>query len=345
MKTLGLDIGSTEFRSLWRDGNRLIARQVPAVYCILDDTPVNRRLCEQSLISVSQAEGSLIVMGRDAHEISSLLHCPLVPVIYEGHLPWEDPVGRQVCSALVDSLVTPVRESGAVCSVTLPPYNQKSTPSDGQFWENLLSLRGYQVKYVNSATAVVLSELQVSGFSGVGVAVGAESVSLSICRQGRPLFEGVYARGLRSVEKKYAQSRHRYRWGATGDCYLDLQALPQMTEQGMSLTSPKSGDELWVVKQWRDLLADAWNSMLPELIRIARTGIFRQPFSAVISGGVAHYDGFSDLIRHSLEHCGIPLRVQEIRTAHNRSLSVARGLLVHSTLAADQFASSEPVAA
>jgi hypothetical protein len=39
---VSLDLGSSEFRSLRYEGNRLIARRIPAVYCVLDDSPGHR---------------------------------------------------------------------------------------------------------------------------------------------------------------------------------------------------------------------------------------------------------------------------------------------------------------
>lgn len=336
MTKIALDLGSSEFRSVRTDGQRLLARRVPAVYCVAADDLSNRRLLEQAQIPFSQAKGSLIVMGNAAHEFSMLVRCPVIPVVMEGHLPWDDPVGRQVCSTLVESLVPLADSDNSLCVLSLPASVARFPHEQQGFIEEVISLRGYRSVLVNSATALCLAELQDTEFSGVSLDVGAESIAISISQHGTPLFEGVFGQGFRVLENRFALSRHRYLWDQNGNRYLDLQSVRSwIRESKMNLTSPVSGDELWFVQQFRQLLSDAWSSMLPELLRLKGHALLKQRLPFVVSGGATQLGGFPQLVEHVIQSSRVPFRVTEARISSLGPYSIARGLLVHAMLEQD----------
>ncbi len=346
MTKIALDLGSNEFRSVRTDGQRLLARRVPAVYCVASDDLSNRRLLEQARIPFSQANGSLIVMGNAAHEFSMLMRCPVIPVVLEGHLPWEDPVGRQICSTLVESLIPPAETANSLCVLSEPASTSRSPQEQRGFIDEVISLRGYRSVIVNPATALCLSGLQDAEFTGVSLDVGAESIAISITQHGEPLFEGVFGQGFRVIENRFALSRHRYLWDQNGNRYLDLQSVRNwIRESKMNMTSPVSGDELWLVQQFRQLLIDAWASVLPDLLRLKGHALLNQRLPFVVSGGPTQLDGFSELIEHVIQNSRVPFRVSEARLSSLGPYSIARGLLVHAMLEQDVEAETPEIAA
>lgn len=335
---IGLDLGSTEFRSIRQEGHRLIVRKVPAVYCITRDESAQRRLLEQTGIPYSQADGALLVLGSSAFEFSQLMHCPLIPVIMNGDLPWQDPVGRQVCTALVESVLP--HSSGKsfagqnqTCVLTLPPAVAKRNFEQDHFLSQILTLKGFQTKVMNQASAVVLSELQNYEFSGVSVVVGAESVSISLCQYGKPIFEGFFGHGFQAIKDRFASTRHRYLWDTQGNRYLDVQGVESWLQTGnISLSAPKSGDELWLAERCSQLMSDARNALLPELIRFTKPASFTRPIPLIVGGGAANIEGFSSLVQQSLQARGLSLKIGETLRATQKALSVARGLFIHGVL-------------
>lgn len=107
MTPIALDLGCGEFRSLRLSENGLSARRVAAVYSVLSDEPAHRRLLEQSLIPYSYADGHLVILGEAAFELASLIHVPVIPLLLDGHLPWDDPLGRQLVTTLIESVLPP----------------------------------------------------------------------------------------------------------------------------------------------------------------------------------------------------------------------------------------------
>lgn len=333
MSSIGLDLGSTEFRSIRMTNGRLVGRKIPAYYCVLDDKPSNRRLLEQAQIPYATAKEALIVIGEAALELSTLIHCPVIPVMLEGRLPWNDPVGRQVCVIMIESLVPNADQTESHCSISRSSFMDKERGDTSNFLFKILELRGYEVTTLDSGTAVILAELQHYDFSGLAIVVGAESVSVSLTHLGKPIFEEAYKQGFRSIEQRFSLNRHRYLWDSQGNQYLDMQSIKNWLQSNdISLSKPQTGDELWIAEQCDNLVRSALDSMLTDLIKVSKQGQFRNRLPVVISGGAAKLQGFESLVENVLNKSGVPIRTQEVFKSSLEPYSVAKGLLVNSSL-------------
>lgn len=333
MTAIALDLGSTEFRSIRHDGQRLVARKIPTIYSVLEDNASNRRLLEQSHLTYAQADGAIIVLGSSAKTLSALIRCPVIPVVMEGHLPWNDPVGRQVCATFIEALVPHCSGTGTVCALTLPDSSQRRKNDETKLIEQVLRLRGYQIVTMNSASSLALAELADQSFTGVSLVVGAESVSVSVTYLGKPVFEQTFCQGFRSIEQRFAISRHRFLWDQSGNRYFDLQSIRNwIQESQISLTNPATGDELWLAKQYAKLLSDVWASMLPDLMRVATNPVFKHRLTMTVAGGATSMIGFDALLMSVIKKSCLPFKIQEIRHAANDPFSVSRGLLIHATM-------------
>lgn len=323
--TAAIDFGSSEFRSLRYQGNHLVARRIPAAYCVLEETPTHRRLLERIGAPHSACQGSLIVVGDAARQVAEALRQPEVPLFPKGELPSDDPVGRQVCASLIDSLIPDGHQGNPLCTLTAPRQ-------PAAFLAHLLHLRGYRTQVLHPATAVVLAELESAEFTGLAMTFGAETSTFSLCHLGQPLLELAAAHGSRSVEEGFARRRHRYLWDAQGNKYLDLPAMRRWLQGGtISLHESRDGDEQW--------LADAYWSQLSEFCPLIKRELAqhvrqlpRTPFPLVVSGGPVHLDGFPELLREAIQLSKWPLKISDIRVATFDPYSVARGSLVHSLL-------------
>jgi hypothetical protein len=333
MSSIGLDLGSTEFRSIRITNGRFVGRKIPAFYCVLDDKSSNRRLLEQAQIPYATAKEALIVIGEAALELSTLIHCPVIPVMLEGRLPWNDPVGRQVCVIMIEALVPGAEQTGSHCAISRSPLMEKEKGDSSNFLNKILELRGYEVDALDSGTAVILAELQHYDFSGLAIVVGAESVSVSLSHFGKPIFKQAYKQGFRSIEQRFSLNRHRYLWDSQGNQYLDMQSIKNWLQSSdVSLTKPKTGDELWIAEQCENLVRSALDSMLTDLIKASKQGQFRNRLPVVISGGAAKLQGFDSIVENVLGKSGVPIRTHEAFKSSLDPYSVAKGLLVNSSL-------------
>lgn len=322
---VALDLGCSEFRSLRMQRNRLVARRMPAVYCVLENQPQNQRYLEASRIDYSSTNGELLVLGHDAVQCAQTLKLPLVPVLPDGHMPYDDPVGRQICAVILNALLpTIARNEQGLCVAAIPGNRE-----DALFFNQIIQLHRFALTTIPSSQAITLAELESSQYCGLGLSVGAQEISVSLNMFGQPIYSATFHRGAHHVAMEFAKKRHKYLWDFQGNRTYDLASVDQWQRQGkFSLMDPKDGDEeLLATLYWR-LLVDAWTALFPDLLRVADLPHAQRTYDVVISGGPTGLTGFPELLTESLRHVHCPLRLGKMHVASD-PFSVSRGLLVH----------------
>jgi len=329
---IALHLGCSEFRSLRRQDQRLIARRIPAFYCVVEDSPSQRTLLEQTRIAFSVSSGHLIAIGDAAIQCSELLKYPLVPVLQDGQVPEDDPVGRQVCSMLIDAVLPQEIPTNSICSVSLPPVRRVNKSSQ-HLLSQILKLRGCNYETVSPSTALILGEMEQKQFTGVGIHLGTGAVRLSVSYQGQSLYEGTYHRGTRSAEESYARARYMYLYNHQGDRVYDAAAIQKgITNGEYQLSEPKTGDDQLLAQMYWQLMCDAWMTLLPDMLRM-RTQFDSYPaFSVILGGPAAQYSGMVSLMVDSLSYARFPFKFHELFLAQMEPFSVCRGLLIHASL-------------
>lgn len=338
---VGLDLGSTEFRSLRFDGERLVGRRVPAYYCVLDNQSTNRKLLDQAGITFATSHQSIVVLGQSAIDVSQLIRCPLIPVFPAGQLPAKDPVGRQVCLQLIEALLPPVETDGNLCCLTVPHHVQTKGDRSESLVKNILELRGFKTEIHSAANALILSELESTNFTGLAISLGGENISFCLAHQGTTIAKGSYSSGLRSIEEKYSRNRHRYLWDSKGNQYLDLQSVQtMMIDETFDLTTPKTGDEAWLVEHMQHVLHKAFVPMQKQFQLIGDQTLLHQRIPVIVGGRPTLIAGCTELVAQALRDNVPILRFDHLKPALQGNYSVARGLLVQATLATEAI---EPV--
>src|SRR5690349_14095630 len=233
----GLDIGSSGVRCLYRAGKSLRGRRAPAYYLVLPGGTDEKLLLQRALIPFSSCEGSYVVFGDNAIELSKAIKLPLIPVFPEGRLPKEDPIGRQVAATLIES-VLPTQATVAGPSLMVVPDDV------ARFAERVLALRGIRCPAIHAGAASILAELNDCELTGAGLSVGTSSTSLAVAVHGQSLVELTIPRGLASVDEVFAKSRGRYFFDHNGNRYLDVCKIAQWREtSGVDLTAPQGDDQ------------------------------------------------------------------------------------------------------
>lgn len=334
--SVALDFGSSEFRSLHRHDNRLVARRLPAVYTVVEDQPAHRRLLEQLRVPFSESDDALILVGAPAQEVAALLSRPLIPVLPGGLLPKEDHLARQICAWMVDSLVAPATPIGTPCVATAGTIGRHEPGGleTTEFLAHLVRLRGYGIELLPQAGALCLSELEDHGYTGLALCVGAETVSVNLSYHGATVFQGTLGKGIRPLISKLAQRRQQFVWDQLGNAYADTHRVEQwLAKSDIQLNSPTGDDESWFAGAVGELLLSAWITFKRK-VRWVDHPVFRHPLPVVTSGGISLCHGFAEVVRESLALSEFPVTVAEVRQATFDPYSVARGLLIHGAVVA-----------
>jgi len=324
--TFGLDIGSSGVRCLYRTGKTLRGRRAHASYIVLPGGTAEKLLLQRALIPYSTCDGSYVVFGDNAIELSRAMKLPLIPAFPEGRLPKEDPIGRQVAATLIQS-VLPAQAGPAGPS-------QMVVPDDvSRFTERVLALRGLKCPVIHAGTASILAELNDCELTGIGLCVGASSTSLAVAIHGQPIVELTVPRGLGSVDEVFAKSRGRYLFDHDGNRYLDVRRVGEWREASrVDLASPKGDDQDLIRSLIREWLLAAMSEFTQRLESLPAVRSARGVSVLTVTGGPSRMNGFDLLVGDALRRAQLPLNVTEIRAATPCDYTLARGALIAAEL-------------
>ncbi|WP_437188172.1 hypothetical protein SH668x_001602 [Planctomicrobium sp. SH668] len=339
--TAALDFGTDEFRSLRREDQQLIARRLPAVYTVVDDTPANRKALEQTLYPYAIADQSLIVIGDAAVKVSTLMSRPLIPLFNRGKIAEQDAISRQVCAWLIELLLPANPGAPKHCSISLPKMNptdntQSAQDWSGKFLEHVVQLQGYQTEVLSQGTALSLAEMNQNEFTGIALVIGADSVQFELMRQSKPVLNVRYPKGTQHLVEQFAHAHKKYLWDHEGNSYLDLASVMNWMQTGdISLSAPQLNQEVWLRDAYAELLISTFIAAKHKL-HFCNDPILKRPLQMVVSGGSMQLHGLLDLTGEVLKMCDLPVQIHTVRTASFEPYSVARGLLIQATLNAGE---------
>jgi len=303
--TIGLDLGSTQFRCLRRQGPRLIGRACAAACLTLADTPAHRRLLERDAVRYVECDDQLLIVGEAALEWSRLLGIPVTPLLPDGRLSVSDPLSQDLIELILEATVPMASVLGELCCLTVPG---ELMPADAgperEFLLPLIRRRGYRAMTIGQGFAVVLAELGQSRYCGVGISLGASQCEFALAHSGREI------------------ARCTIPWGAS------------------DLPAAVAGDE--EPHEAHPLLTDFLVELLLEAgERIDQHDGFRvlsQPVSLACAGGLTAIRGFEQILQQAWRRAAWPIRLRSIHLASDRVYTVARGCLIQATLEAEAAA-------
>jgi len=305
--TIGLDLGSHQFRSMRVVADRLVARCCPAVFAMISDTPAHRRLLQQSETRFATCSDQLLVFGEAAREWSAMLNLSLTPLLHEGHLPASDPISRQVLTLMIDAILPTPTLQGTLCKMTLPGggFDERIDHRDAEFFQQLVSLRGYRPQIMTATHALALAELNEAGFTGITVSLGHSTCEFGIIHCGREVVRCVVMGGL------------------------------ERFEGSLMLGSSEACDEKVAVSVERDYRRFFSDVIAEARVQFELDGTLKtlpRSMPVVCSGGITATPMFLPLFQRAWNEANWPVETQSIRVASDSHLAVVRGCLIQTVL-------------
>uniref|UniRef100_A0A7C2P1L4 Uncharacterized protein n=1 Tax=Schlesneria paludicola TaxID=360056 RepID=A0A7C2P1L4_9PLAN len=292
--SIGLDLGSTQFRSLRRQGDRLVGRACRLEYASLPDSTHHRRLLDRDQVAYADCDGALILLGDEAAEWSRVLRAPLQQLLLDGQLPANDVLSRQILSLMLDAVLPTPSFADEVCCLTVPGelLPEDDGPQRG-FFRRLVMLRGYRPRFVGQGLAVALAELGDAGFTGLGISLGASQCEFALVRSGQE------------------HGRCAIPWGVA-EIVTDQLSDPLITEFLV---------ELLIEAGLRIGQHDGFR-------------LLTQPVAVACAGGLTMRPGFERLWQQAWQRAAWPIQVRSLRVSTDAAYTVARGCLIQAKLAA-----------
>lgn len=302
--SVGLDLGSTQFRSLRYQGGRLIGRTCPVQVLTVPETPAYRKLLNRDAIHYAESEGMLHVIGEAAAEWSELLNSPLQPLLPDGQLPQDDGLTHQLLSLLVEAVLPMARQRGEICGLTIPgELNPLEESPEREFFTRLIRSRGYLPLICGQGHALILAGGSGASFSGLGLNLGATTTEFSLNQNGREIAR----------------------------C-----AMPWGTQEIQQYMQDVSVEEMGFSRNLQQPLVDFLVELLLEAgSRIGQNNAFQmvtQPITVVCGGGFCALRNAEILIEQAWRRAAWPLVLRTISLIRETTYAAARGCLIQSAL-------------
>ena len=313
--SIGLDLGTTQFRSLRLADDELIARQCRTVYVAMSDTAGHRRLLEQSGAKFASCGGDLVLFGDLALEWADILNLTAVPLLPGGRVPQSNPVARQILTLMIDAVLPSAERPGDVCCLTIPgghDIHQDDLPYDVRLFQQLVALRGYQPKLISPGQAVVLAELSLASFSGIGISFGAGNCQIGVIHCGRELASCSFNECL----SEHSEDRIE----------------PTLLSTGQE---PNPADRKLRTARDQVLARELTETLTAARDELDRQGIARwlvQPTHVICTGHPTTEPGFAQLLAEIWNSLEWPMKVGQLRVTTDAVYSIARGCLIQSRL-------------
>ncbi len=338
-----LDFGTTEFRSLRRHSACLTGRKSPAVYVSLPAEEADQSLLNQMRIPVVHCDDSLVVVGAAALDLAKSLRIPSVPLLIDGLVPTNDPLGRQLISTVLDSIL-PLSTESKTCGLISRSAVDFEQTTDLQLYAQLLRLKGYTPVPVTSCSAVAYAELGNDQFTGIVLDWGASGASLGAYRLGETLVESHLVNGGNLVDERIATLRKRFSWDREGNRYLDTRAIESWKKSsGVRIDEPRSDDEKLLSAIYREQLLTILLRFRAAINSSPAAWIFSGPVKLVCSGGCTRIGGFLPLLAQMLSDMALPVELSEIQICSSDPFRLARGAMIQMEL--DRLTEQATVAA
>ena len=337
--SIGLDVGSSQIRSLRVRGEHLVGRSGQSRFAVLPDASEYRALLEAGQIPFAICDGALALIGDNAAAYSSLFHVRPRGLLPQGHLPTNDPVARQCLAALVDALLGEPDQPGEICCVTLPGgemFRSLATSNELEFLTRLIRLRGFTPQVLSAGMAAVLAQLVGRSFTGIGLSFGAATSELVLAHRGIEIALSTSPRGGDWMDELIAAHFGYSLCDAAGESFLNLeQAAAHRQKFKGTITAPSHDGSQFLTDIHRDLAYGLIRSAAVEFGKQPRTLDVPQPLSVIVVGGVARIQGFRELLQEVFEAAQFPLAISDIQFATDNDFTVARGCLINAQLEAD----------
>lgn len=323
---VALDVGTMFCVSARQKGSGVELKKLRNVFLELDKDA--QRLLKLSKVNFIQKDDSVILLGDDALSVANLFNKEVRRPLNKGVISPTELDAVDVLSTIFSQLVGKPKVDKEVCYYSVP-----ANPLDADYnviyhqaviGRILTDILKFNAKPMNEATAVVYSNCQTEGFSGIGISFGAGMTNVALCWKTISPIQFSVARGGDWIDHNSAK--------ATGGTASKLASIK---EKGLNLLDYQSGNPLEVrfrealMVHYKSLILYVLDNFVEEFKKCQQTITLPEPIPIVISGGTSLAGGFVELFKEALAGFkGFPVEVSEVRHATNPLCSVAEGLLV-----------------
>jgi len=266
----------------------------------------------------------LLIVGDSALEMNIFLGdgFPLQRPLQDGLISPGELDSVDVLTFMLKQILGEPQEKGEYCYYSVPanPIDMKRdiVYHEGVF-SRIITQLGYEPISGNEAEAIIFSECEKDGFSGIGISFGSGMTNVCLALKAMPCLQFSVARGGDWIDSGSAVSLGR-----------SQSHMTEIKENGIDLMNPKTREEEALVFYYKKLITYAIDGIAKQFIMSGNSFGLKQELPIIISGGTSKAGNFMEFFKQVFERKKkrFPIQVSEIRHASDPLNAVAKGLLI-----------------
>ncbi|MEI6437162.1 MAG: hypothetical protein WCO69_00255 [Candidatus Omnitrophota bacterium] len=317
---VGLDLGTAYLVAGREVENKrvFVKNERNAFLSVRCDTSTKELLTKLKVKYVAMGD-KLFVLGTMALELADIFGRETQRTMNMGIMNPSEAESIPIIKLLAQNIMWTPRVPGEVCCFSVPAKpidrDQDTIYHRGVF-EGILKSIGFTPLVIDEGYAVVLSEMEESDFTGIGVSCGAGMVNICASFKSVPVLSFSITRGGDWIDKSAATVL-----GVT------MSRVCSIKEHGMSIVTPKTREEEAIAIYYRNYVHYLIESMSQVLGRSTGTPRFKDPVDIVFAGGSSMVPGFLDVVKEEVKTAKFGFEVGRVVHAKEPFTSVVRGCL------------------
>lgn len=323
-----IDVGTTKLISAcWTAANEMRFRRERNAFLDLKKCDYTRKMLEHLDVKYSEPNGRIYVAGDAAFEIANVLERNTRRPMSRGVVSATEHDAIAVLKSLIERLVPPARVEDELCVYSVPA-DPIDADIDGVYHsgviEQIVKGMGFRPYPIHEGLAVVFSEMENEGYTGIGVSCGGGMFNVCVAYRGVEAVSFSTARGGDWIDEHAAK--------ALG---LPAPEVCAAKESGFDLRHANGRVEEALAIYTRNLIRYTLDGLARRFEERDVLPAFGRPVALSLAGGAVLAPGFLDLFREEFGRRSMPFDVAEIRGAPEPLHAVARGGLKLTKLLTD----------
>lgn len=318
----GIDVGTVFVSCAEKKGDEVIFRSERDSFFEIDYSDFTKEMLISSKVKYIQQSNTLYVVGDESLKFANIFHKDTRRPLSKGIISPTEKEALPMVEFLIKSIVGKPEYEREIAYYSVP-----GLPLDAELnifyherlLKDFLTKLGYTAKPINEGLAVVFSELEDDGFTGIGLSFGGGMVNMCFSFMSVPIFTFSLTKAGDWIDQQVAIAvgETASRICAIKESTLDLTKAEGLTNVEKALSIHYDYLIEYVIEHIKREFEKTKN--MPRIDR---------PISIVLSGGTALPNGLAQRFKKILNQAKFPLEVGEVKMAYNPVRSVAAGALV-----------------
>ncbi len=320
----GLDLGTSRIVVARPRGEKVAFDEQLNAFVALPYAKMTEGMLERESISYRVENDEILAYGNRVDEFANIFGGDTRRPMQTGLLNSSEPLSLQMVELMLEEMVGEARKGEKICfSVPgAPPGHESDLLYHERTVTQFLEALGYQVKSLNEGLAIVFSELESAGFTGIGVSFGGGMCNVCLAYLGLPVITFCTVRAGDYIDRSAAS--------VTGNTPVNVRMHKEEDFVLDGLSDDNLDQALSVY--YGDVVRSVVDGLETHLADTSKLPRITKPIPIALGGGTARVDGFEAEFEKAVREADLPIEISDVELAKTPHFCTAKGTLMAALL-------------